>query len=286
MRRALVVAALCAVPVLAQDENTRYLPYKNLSDAQNPFPYWVDNRQAAPAGIAVAAVKTAADNAWGRWNAVSCAVPKAQGQGLALPTVPTPNDPYDLFNVTPVFVTSQAEMYYSNIFGPGVAAVTLPLQYSGVVEHCDVYLNATLGVPWSAMASTPANALDVETVMLHETGHCLGLNHPNDRDSVMYATILPGQNQHTLSAFETNLLCERYPMAGAVGAPCPDGGGCAGTNKCVTQAQVTGPPVKYCTRGCPTGVGHLCELPLVCVASGVFNPSFDGACVRPDMAVT
>ncbi len=286
MRRPLVAVLLFASVALAQDQYT-YLAFKNLSDAQNPFPFYVDNHAPMPAGLAVANVRTAAESAWSKWNGVSCAVPKSTPRGFT-GSVPVndPIDPYDTFNVTPVFVTNAAHPYFNNIFGPGIAAVTLPLHYTGVLEQCDVYLNATLQVPWSTQPSTPFDALDVESVVLHETGHCLGINHPNDNSSVMVASILPGENKRMLSAFDVNTLCFRYPVAGQVGSPCPDGGGCVSPNKCITQPVAGGPPVQFCTRGCPTGVGHMCEVPLVCQSSTAFTPSFDGACLRPLTAVT
>jgi len=285
VRRLLVVTLLVAPVALAQDQYT-YLAFKNLADAQNPFPYYVDNRNPMPANLAVANVRAAAESAWGKWNAVSCAVPKSVSLGFTGSTVPDPIDPYDMFNTTPVFVTDGTHPYFNNIFGPGIAAVTLPLHYTGMLQQCDVYLNATLSVPWSTQATTPFDALDVETVVLHETGHCLGINHPNDRDAVMVASILPGENKRNLSTFDVGYLCNRYPAVGQVGSPCPDGGGCISPNKCVTQAQPSGPPVQYCTRGCSTGVGEMCEVPLVCQSSTVFAPAKDGACVRPNTAVT
>src|SRR6185436_9383869 len=213
-----------------------YLPFKNLSDNQNRFQYYVDNRVTMPANVDVNNVRAAADSAWAKWNALACAAPKSQAMGFTGATVATPSNPYDMFNVTPVFVTSTSDTYYTNAFSYDLSAVALPLQYAGVLQQCDVYLNGTNRI-WSTASPPALNALDIESVVLHESGHCLGLDHngtyPN---TVMTASILPGEEKRTLAPDDVNALCQRYPVSGQVGSPCPDGGGCPSPLKCVTQS--------------------------------------------------
>jgi hypothetical protein len=280
------LVVLVSTAAHAQTTFYEYLPFKNLSDSNNKFQYWVDDRVAMPAGLSVQNVKTAADNAWGHWN-LMCAVPKSQSMGFTTGNVPEPSNPYDAFNVTPVFVTSNADPYYANAFGYDLSAVTLPLQYAGVLEQCDIYLNGVTRA-WSTTSQPAISAMDVETVLLHEVGHCLGIDHnPYYPDSVMVASVLPGVVKRMLTADDADMLCKRYPAAGGVGSLCPNGDADCGTGglKCVTQPVGTG-TVKYCTMGCPTGQNFQCDVPLTCQLSTTFSPSFDGACLRPAANVT
>ena len=284
MTRALALAAvLGAAAAHAQYD---YLSFKNLSDVQHPFQYYVDDRVANPGGLSIADVKAASERAWNKWNAVACAVPKSQSMGFTGTTVAQPSNPYDVFNVTPVFVTTQSDPYFSDAFTYDVAAVALPLQYAGVLQQCDIYLNGASRT-FSTSAQPGGSALDVETVMVHEVGHCLGIDHNSSfAGSVMVASVLPGVAKRDLAPVDVDILCQRYPSAGQVLSPCPDGGGCGGALKCVTQNAQTGPAHRFCTRGCPTNMNFTCDLPLTCQASTSFTPMFDGACLRPGANTT
>src|SRR5581483_3741976 len=92
-----------------------YMDFKNFSDAAHPLQYYVDNRVGQPAGVTVNSVKNAADDAWNQWNAVSCAIPKSQSMGFTSGVVPDPANPYDVFNVNPVFITDQSGPYFADI---------------------------------------------------------------------------------------------------------------------------------------------------------------------------
>jgi hypothetical protein len=265
-----------------------YLAFKNLSDAQHPLLFYVDNRSGNPAGVDVNQVKNAADSAWAAWNAVSCAVPKSQDQGFTGTTVPSPSNPYDIYNVTPVFITDTNDPYFDTVFGFDLSAVTLPLQYAGVLQACDIYLNGT-DRQWSTGLPVPPGSLDVQTVMLHEAGHCLGLDHqPNYPESVMQGDVLPGVENRMLSATDDDILCQRYPISNGVGSPCTGAGTCGSTVPgiaCVTQV-ITGQPThQFCTVGCDTGTGAGCDVPFTCQPSTAFA-GHNGACLLPGTSVT
>lgn len=272
-------ALLVLVPgvALAQDPYL-YLDFKNLSDSTHPFRYYVDNRVATPAGVDVNQVKQMADNAWSQWSSVTCAIPKAQGAGFTTGTVPQPSNPYDAYNVTPVFITDLSDPYYNDVFSWDMAAITLPLQYAGVLQNCDVYLNGDR--PWTTGDPVPASFLDVGTVLLHETGHCLGLDHqPYYPESIMETDIEPGQEQRALSATDEDILCTRYPTSGDILSPCNGSGDCGAGQTCVTQ-MVGGVQKKYCTVGCTVGSNLPCDTPLECQTSSAFS-GFNGGCLLP-----
>lgn len=282
-----LAAALVLLPAAAWAQ-FNYLPYKNYATAANPFPWYADGRSAAPGGIAFAEVQAGTQRAWSTWNAVACAVPKAQAKGSTAGTVPDPTSFSDVFNVTPIWVFQGADPLYAQVLSQAVVAISIPKAYAGVLETCDVVLNAA---QHQFSISTPVlgGFVDLESTMLHEAGHCLGLDHTTTTlDDVMSTMIREGQERRALTAGDVRALCERYPLTGAPGAPCDASGGCNNVPglKCITQPGNPLTPERFCSRGCPTGQNFRCEVPLSCQPSTAFAGSFDGACLFPGNAVT
>ena len=58
-------------------------------------------------------------------------------------------------------------------FGPNTLAFVLPISMGDTIVSADVYLNSDFN--WSTLGDD----FDVETALLHETGHALGLDHPD-----------------------------------------------------------------------------------------------------------
>ena len=261
-----------------------------VNDAAHKFPYYVDSRATTPAGLDVTLVRAAAESAWGKWNAVTCASPKTESKGLSLGTVPNPVDVFDKYSVMPVWLLSQDDQDFVDIIGADgvIAALTVPVSYAGVLITCDTYLNgATKG--WSLDAVTPANKYDVETVLLHEFGHCLGLAHNGTADNVMWPQVYAGDHKRELGSVDKSALCERNPASAAAGAPCNADGTCGAspTLKCLDQPTTQGLTMKLCSNGCKVGTGAGCVLPLTCQAASDFTSAgFDGACKLPGTSTT
>ena len=69
---------------------------------------------------------------------------------------------------------------------------------------------------WSTASTTPSGYFDVETVMLHENGHVLGLGHSDKALAVMFANY---QNQRReLHADDISGASFLYPLDGATGS--------------------------------------------------------------------
>lgn len=290
-RAALLAAVLLPALALAQPLPPKYLPFKMLNGASDPFKYYLDNRNPSPAGLSMTSVQAATTSAWGKWNNVTCAVPKTTLVGNTSGVVLNPPDPYDAFSVTPVWITSTSDMFFLGLFGGTyVKATTLALTYAGELNRCDIYANGVPGISWSVGDPTPTGSVDLETVMLHEAGHCLGLDHFGDSafPTVMQGAIEEGFQRRQLTQYDISALCDRNALQGAIGSPCLADGGCGSTVpgiKCITQPLGTG-SAKFCTIGCQTGTGFVCDVPLYCDAATFFNPTFSGACLRAVNTVT
>ena len=282
----LLVLGLLLRALSAAAQPFDYLTFRMINDAQHPFPFYVDARVSSPAQLSVDGVRAAAERAWGTWNAVSCAAPKAVSKGFTTGQVPNPLDSYDTSSVTPIWLLTQ-DADFSALLGDGlVESLTLPVSYAGVLVTCDTYLNGATK-RWSLETVTPRDAYDVESVMVHEVGHCLGLGHSGSADNVMWVDLYPGDVKRQLGSSDATALCERNPVSGAEGSPCDADGTCAGspTLKCLDQPVTQGLSLKRCSKGCTVGTGGGCALPLTCQPSSAFL-GYTGACLLPGTATT
>lgn len=284
MKRFVLFAfALASSAALADD----YLGFKMVSDSRQPFVTWVDSRSQQPAGLNYLAMQAAAERAWTTWNGVQCSFAKVQMNHQSVGTVPNPVSTTDDFSVGPVWMlTNDADA--REIFGVGptalVASISLPRAFAGVLQTCDTYFNG-YGVQWSVDTITPVDRMDVETVMLHEAGHCLGLDHYTPYDAVMDAWVQSGEAVRALTTTDVTKFCDRYPAAGESGSPCLADGGCSTNLKCLSQPVTNGVALNLCTRGCGVNTGANCDLPLTCQNSAAFA-GFNGACLMPGSIVT
>lgn len=281
MKRLLCLALLLPTSAFAQ-----YLNFKMLSTEAQPFSFYIDTRQANPGGIDGTQVFNAAERAINTWNSVTCSSVKLRSRGSTAGIVLNPQDGFDSFSVAPVWISSASDPDYGQVLGSDfIIAIAVPRAYAGVLETCDVFVNG-VDHAFSTVATPSANAFDVESLMLHELGHCLGLDHFGPMTSVMFTSVTAGFAQRTLTATDAQMLCERYRAVGELGSACADDGGCATSSlKCVQQPVTNGISLKLCSRGCTFNAGETCEVPLSCVASTEFQPQ-TGACLLPGNIVT
>ena len=81
--------------------------------------------------------------------------------------------------------------------------------FTGIVIESDIVLNSDIApFVWSTIA-TDDILTDVETVVLHEIGHLLGLGHSFEPSAVMFPFIF--ETRRALSVAETDALRELYP---------------------------------------------------------------------------
>jgi MYXO-CTERM domain-containing protein len=256
----------------------RYLPFRMLSTQANPFRYSLDSRLPAPANLSINLTRPAAEAAWNAWSSVTCAMPKMASQGFTTGTVPRPEDRFDVYNVTPVWVTpSSAPETRDLFFGGFTAAITIPESYAGVLQTCDVYLNGLMPV-FSAEPSgnVPLGTIDFQSVMTHEAGHCLGLDHFGL--GVMIGNVYYAENKRSLIPIDVQALCDRNPATGKAGAPCTGAGACDANLNCVSGAGTQG-PAQFCASACVPNTTP-CPLPMQCLPAAGFPGSMN-ACQYP-----
>ena len=281
---ALVVLGGLTLASTAAAQDPKYLPFRMVSTAQAPFPYFIDNRAPAPGGFSIAAARPAIEAGWDQWNNTLCAMPKAASQGFTGAGVPNPSDRYDMFSVTPVWVTNSGDPDARALLDNGFTiAIAVPQAFGGVLQTCDIFLNG-LGVNFSYSTATPTPAadIDIQSVMTHEAGHCLGLDHFGL--GLMQQSIYKGEQKRLLTQLDVRGICERNPAFGQPGAQCTADGGCDATLKCVSRTGNVG-PARYCSNACVPNTTP-CALPMDCQPSSAFLPTTMNACQYPNAGIT
>jgi hypothetical protein len=80
---------------------------------------------------------------------------------------------------------------------------------SGQMQDADVEINGTGA---DLTDGDPEDGADLLSILTHESGHFLGLDHTRDVNSVMYSSYTPGvSNLRHLSADDTAGICAIYP---------------------------------------------------------------------------
>ncbi|MBL8951474.1 MAG: matrixin family metalloprotease [Myxococcaceae bacterium] len=141
-------------------------------------------------------------------------------------------------------------------FPVNTLGVTTVYSYAetGEIGEADLMMNNNM--KWKTSPSTNQTDMefDFESVMAHEAGHFLGLDHtldpsnPNlDTGAVMYKSLAPGQIKRLLAAADRNDVCTVYPATS----------GNNQGNPCTSQSQCTGGLV---CRGLPGSMGKICTI--------------------------
>lgn len=269
LMRGAALLVLFALPAFAQDDlDYNVLSHRMLNTSNDPFGYYVDGRMQQPNTVLIGQVQTAVDAAYQTWESLACAYPAFTSLGLTSnqPQITDPRDPYDAFNVTAIWVTDKNDPFYDFALAGGVAsAASLPLSYAGTLYQCDIYLNA-VDYKWSTLTPTPSDALDLQSLVLHEIGHCMGLGHSEALDDVMFGAHEYGAQRRTLTQRDKDKACAVFPQTGAVGSPCSTTPDCQKASlQCVKPPLPdggTGPSM--CSKACQTGVPGGCDDPFVC----------------------
>lgn len=93
-------------------------------------------------------------------------------------------------------------------YGSAIAAHTAVDNdpYQGDIRHVVIEVDARR--KWSQDADVAADALDLESILLHELGHSLGLDHSRNSEAVMRAGIKAGQARRRLHEDDLSGVCD------------------------------------------------------------------------------
>ncbi|RKH73644.1 adhesin [Corallococcus aberystwythensis] len=256
-------------------EGYQFLDHWVLNNSQDPFPYYLDATNNSPGDNELSKVEDAVKKAFQAWQDVDCAWPAFTYQGRStIKPIPNVNDRLDGFSVAAIFVTNRDSVEFREVLNGGDSvSAAVPLSHGGLVFQCDIFLDAATH-KFTTLSPTPAGFIDIQSAVMHEVGHCLGLGstyvYP---DSVMFFSLNPGEQRRTLSSYDRGAFCQRYPQTGAVGSPC-DTTACGAGLTCVTaQSTTSGASQKICSKACPSGTPGFCPDPYQCRASTVISGS-------------
>ncbi len=129
---------------------------------------------------------------------------------------------------------------------------------TGEIHDVDMEINANQS--WAA--DERAGSYDIESMLLHEVGHFIGIDHtPSSFDAVMYPHIPQGAARRTLQAPDIADVCEIYPGApGGQGEPCTMASMCTESRVCEGRS---GTSSLICTKDC-SKIGDVCPTGFVC----------------------
>jgi hypothetical protein len=195
-----------------------------------------------------------------RWtlNKVSCTRWNSTYAGLfTTPTGSAALSPQDGQNL--VLWLGGAQWHNDNLTLGVTHVIYMP--GSGQITDADIEFNNN--VTWKAGGS--GFATDIESIVTHEAGHFLGLDHTATTSAVMFASYNTGELKSTLQSADVNDVCTVYPTTSANGT---QGDFCRVDTNCGTAAPkcrgLSGNPSSMiCTVECSTDTqcptGYTCQ---------------------------
>lgn len=124
------------------------------------------------------------------WNARACSSPLL---------VLTEDEDDVLIEIVPIV----RDWKYGSAIAAHTAVESDPFQ--GDIRH--VVIEIDVHRPWSQDVVIAPDAIDLESVLLHELGHALGLDHSRNQSAVMRAGIKPGQTRRMLHDDDVTGIC-------------------------------------------------------------------------------
>ncbi len=142
---------------------------------------------------------------------------------------------------------------------PEQLALTTTTYFTSNSEIFDADMELNNNQAWSD--SLAANTFDMESVVIHEAGHFLGLSHTPSSTAVMYANVNRAESKRVLTSLDTTDVCTVYPGdSGAQGQSCTLDSECTGGRVCRSRQ---GGTAKICTTTCTSSTtcttGNTCQ---------------------------
>jgi hypothetical protein len=95
----------------------------------------------------------------------------------------------------------------------GLGSTTVTSRADGTIVDADIEINTSLPIfiNGETTAKTPVGAHDLLSIMVHEAGHFLGLDHSRTDNAIMRASLDPGAVSTVLSSDDIAAICAAYP---------------------------------------------------------------------------
>ncbi len=166
--------------------------------------------------VDLATVEMLTDQAFATWNAIRCEpsglAPSIELTGTDGPVVCGRSEFVgDALNANILAFRDDAWPYDGE--GDDLATTTVRSRAHGEIVDADVEVNATrpLLVTDTTEGGTIVGAHDLLSILTHEFGHLLGLDHSTDPESIMQVTLPPRVVRTTLGADDVAGICAAYP---------------------------------------------------------------------------
>ena len=148
--------------------------------------------------------------------------------------------------------------------GRATIGVTLSVFRGNDAFDGDILFN---GIDHSWTTNAVRNGqVDAVSIITHETGHQLGLNHSPFQNATMYAAYLGGNGAATLAEDDIAGVCNLYPSGAA--PECQQDYDCDGDERCVAGSCVAGEAQGTGAIGDACGQAAPCDNGLFCVSGG------------------
>jgi hypothetical protein len=167
-----------------------------------PVPYFVTDRGVP--GVSAAQFRDAAARAFGTWQNVPTATVSASFVGF------TSAEPDEEDNQNTLGFSSRPDL--ARVLGSTSFFID---DTSGEILEADIFFNSTF--PWSVASAGETGKFDLESIILHETGHLFGLGH----SAIGETELLAGGGRRVIAAesvlfpiaFSPGNISDRTPRA-------------------------------------------------------------------------
>ncbi len=180
----------------------------------NPVPFVVQADGSAKNHIDAAAFETVLGAAFSTWATANC----GSGKHPTIAAVSMGTTPTDTVEYTPGQSNANIFMFrddtwMATIPGSALALTTVSYDWkTGQIYDADVEVNGTGG---NITNGKPTDGADLPSIMTHEIGHFLGLDHSSKKTATMYISYEAGKgNLRTLDPDDVAAICTIYPPPG------------------------------------------------------------------------
>jgi hypothetical protein len=171
--------------------------------------------EAASEQVDLATVERLTEQAFATWNAVRCEPsgepPSIELVGTEGPVVCGRSEFVGNSANANVLVFRDDDWPYGGS-GFELASTVVRSRSDGEIVDADIEVNATLPlITGEHGGPTITGAHDLLSILIHEMGHLLGLDHSSDPDAIMQVELQPRVVRTELGADDVAALCAAYP---------------------------------------------------------------------------